>query len=56
MKGAEKVKNGKRPTRRQKEAIKAAGYDPDNWLVSQAPPGKLYIVSRSGKTTKVIPA
>ncbi|MDB4868275.1 MAG: hypothetical protein JWR03_2608 [Cohnella sp.] len=50
------MKNGKRPSIRQKEAIKSAGWDPDNWLVSKAPPGQLHIVSRSGKSKKVIPA
>lgn len=56
MKGAEKVKNGKRPTRRQKEAIRESGMDPDDWYVFKVEHDRLHIVHRSGKTKKVIPA
>lgn len=50
------MKNGKRPTRRQMIAIKSAGFDPDDWLVTKQPGNELHIVSRKGKSQMVIPA
>lgn len=54
--GGMTLKNGKRPTRRQMIAIKSAGFDPDDWLVTKQPGNELHIVSRKGKSQMVIPA
>lgn len=35
--------NGKRPTRRQKQLLKKAGLNYDNWLIEKAPPGELHL-------------
>lgn len=40
------MKNGKRPTRKQKNLIEAAGYKPENWLVVKDLGNTLHIVSR----------
>jgi len=48
------MKNGKRPTRRQKQLIKDAGWNPDGWLVVKNLPNELHIVSLSGKSKKII--
>ncbi len=50
------MKNGKRPTRKQKIAIRERGLNPDNWLVSKAPPGELHLVHRYTGTKRIIPA
>ncbi|MDT3426099.1 hypothetical protein J2Z22_001619 [Paenibacillus forsythiae] len=51
------MKQGKRPTRRQKDEIKAAGLNADNWLVERDIKGKtpeLIIIHRvSGNTRNV---
>jgi hypothetical protein len=47
---------GKNPTLKQKKAIKAAGWNPDNWLVVKNPPGELHLVHRYTGTKKIIPA
>ncbi|MBY9081037.1 hypothetical protein KIH86_23065 [Paenibacillus sp. HN-1] len=51
------MKQGKRPTRRQKHEIKAAGLNADNWLVERDVRGEkpeLIIIHRvSGKTRNV---
>ncbi|QCT03775.1 hypothetical protein E6C60_3064 [Paenibacillus algicola] len=48
------MKNGKNPTRRQKAAIKAAGFNPDNWLVFKSEASTLHIIHRNTGTTKII--
>ncbi|MNP84498.1 hypothetical protein D3C76_1838350 [compost metagenome] len=48
------MKQGKNPTRRQKIAIKDAGFDPDNWLVSKALDDRLELIHRYAGTTKII--
>ncbi|ARK32169.1 DUF6906 family protein [Halalkalibacter krulwichiae] len=48
------MKNGKRPTRKQKEAIKHSGLSPDKWLVSKADQDHLLLVHRETGTTKLI--
>ncbi|MBO2943619.1 hypothetical protein JJQ72_06455 [Paenibacillus sp. F411] len=48
------MKNGKNPTRRQKAAIKAAGFNPDNWLVFMKYGSELHIIHRNTGTTKII--
>jgi hypothetical protein len=49
-------KNGKRPTVRQQNAIRAAGLNPHEWLVSKNLPDVLHLIKRDGFTKKVIPA
>lgn len=48
------MKAGKRPTLRQKIAIKWAGLNPNNWLVFKNLPDELHIVHRQTGRTKVI--
>ena len=40
------MKNGKAPTREQKQILKAHGLVPDNWLVVKNLPDALEVVSR----------
>lgn len=49
------MKNGKRPTRREKTLIAGICSYPDNWLVSKRLPRSLYLVHRLTKSIKVIP-
>ncbi|WP_169456455.1 DUF6906 family protein [Paenibacillus pinihumi] len=49
------MKNGKRPTRRQKQLIKAAGWNPDNWFVVKHLPREMHLTHRYTGTAKVIP-
>ncbi len=46
---------GKRPTRRQKMAIKKCGLNPNNWLVTKNLPLELHLVHREIGTTRKIP-
>jgi len=50
------MKQGKRPTNRQKEAIEAAGLKASNWLVVKnlQHENELHIVNRSSNKTRVI--
>ncbi|MED4914341.1 translation machinery-associated protein 16 [Parageobacillus thermoglucosidasius] len=50
------MKNGKKPTKRQKEIIKQARLNPDNWLVVKNLPDELHIVHRETGRQRVIPA
>lgn len=48
------MKNGKKPTRRQKDEIKNAGLIPENWLVERDTTDKLVVINRfSGKVRDV---
>ena len=50
------MKNGKRPTKRQQEFVKAHGLIPGNWLVVKDTPDQMVLVHRhSEKTTRIIP-
>lgn len=49
------MKAGKRPTRRQKDAIQWAGLNPNNWLVFKNLPDEIHIVHRQTGTKRVIP-
>lgn len=49
------MKSGKRPSRRQKVIIKAAGLNPDNWLVVKNFHDELHIVHRVSTKIRVIP-
>jgi hypothetical protein len=50
------MKNGKKPTRRQKEAIRYVQLNPDNWLVVKSLPNELHIMHRETGSIRVIPA
>ncbi|WP_433943392.1 DUF6906 family protein [Paenibacillus sp. SN-8-1] len=44
------MKNGKKPTRRQKDEIRGSGLNSENWLVERDTPSELVIIHRfSGK-------
>lgn len=48
------MKQGKRPTRKQKIAIKKAGKNPDNWLVIKNLQTEIHLVHRNtGTLSKV---
>lgn len=48
------MKNGKRPTLRQKMLIKDAGFNPENWVVCKSTSDELHLVYRFTSTTKII--
>lgn len=48
------MKNGKRPTRKQKILIKQRGLNPENWLVMKNLPKEMHIVHRVTGKTKVL--
>lgn len=48
------LKQGKKPTNKQRELIKAAGLKADNWLVSKNLQHELHIVNRQSGNAKVI--
>lgn len=48
------MKNGKKPTLKQKMAIDAAGFNPRHWLVFKAESDRLHIVHRYVNQTKII--
>ncbi|WP_172455686.1 hypothetical protein [Paenibacillus sp. BIHB 4019] len=50
------MKNGKNPTRRQKQAIANVKLTPENWLVFKSEPHQLHIVHRVSGKPRVIPA
>jgi hypothetical protein len=50
------MKQGKRPTKKQKMALKAARLNPENWLVTKNVQGKLHIVHRETGRERIIPA
>jgi len=52
MKGEKLV--GRRPTRKEKELLKKHNLNPNNWLVSKNPPGRLHIVHRGTGNKRVI--
>ena len=48
------MKNGKNPTLAQKKALKVAGLNPENWLISKDTPEIMVIIHRiSGKSRTV---
>ncbi|HJV46613.1 MAG TPA: hypothetical protein VJ824_12940 [Bacillota bacterium] len=49
------MKNGKKPSRKQKEAIKFARLNPENWLITKALSDKLHLVHRESGRERVIP-
>lgn len=48
------MKNGKRPTRKQKDLIKAAGLDPTTWLIAKNTSEELLLVHRYCNQTKIV--
>lgn len=48
------MKNGKNPTRKQKEIIKKARLNPNNWLVVKSLDKRMYLVNRETKRQKLI--
>jgi phage repressor protein C with HTH and peptisase S24 domain len=55
-KGGQAMKSGRNPTRRQKEQIKAAGLNQNNWLVTKnlTHENELYLEHRDTGTKKII--
>ena len=49
-----KHKMPRRPTRKQKEKIVAAGHKPENWLVLEADNLSMTIVNKESRRKKVI--
>ncbi|WP_407649682.1 DUF6906 family protein [Thermaerobacillus caldiproteolyticus] len=50
------MKQGKRPTRREKELIEKYRLNPSNWLVSKRNGGMLTLVHRYTNSVRQIPA
>lgn len=48
------MKHGKRPTRRQKQAIAAADLNPAEWLVAKSLPRQLHIIHRDDGKIEII--
>jgi hypothetical protein len=48
------MKNGKAPTKKQKITIKAAGLNPENWLIYKKINDQFHLVHRETGTTKII--
>ncbi|MGH1133560.1 DUF6906 family protein [Bacillus mycoides] len=49
------MKNGKKPTKKEKIYIKSYHLDPENWLIFKKANNELHLVHRDTNTTKVIP-
>lgn len=51
------MRNGKKPTRKQKIRLGQAGLAPENWLVvRQRPDGTLIVLHKHTNTIRVVPA
>ncbi|MGC4378292.1 hypothetical protein WD019_15390 [Fictibacillus sp. Mic-4] len=50
------MKNGKRPTKRQKEHIKAMGLNPENWLIIKNLHNEMHLVHRETGSKRIVPA
>lgn len=48
------MKNGKRPTLKQKIVIRERGLNPKNWLVTKNANGELHLVHRETGTQRII--
>ncbi|MGG1637197.1 DUF6906 family protein [Paenibacillus sp. NRS-1760] len=48
------MKNGKRPTRRQKQAMESVKLNPSDWLVYKVEPHQIHVVNDS-QETQIIP-
>ncbi|MED2765800.1 hypothetical protein P4283_27870 [Bacillus thuringiensis] len=49
------MKNGKRPTKREKVHINSYNLNPDNWLIFKKVDGELHLVHRHTNSIRVIP-
>ncbi|HDR8084567.1 hypothetical protein [Bacillus thuringiensis] len=49
------MKNGKKPTKKEKIYIKSYNLNPDNWLIFKKVSNELHLVHRNTNKTKVIP-
>lgn len=49
------LKNGKKPTKKEKIYIKSYHLDPENWLIFKKANNELHLVHRDTNITKVIP-
>jgi hypothetical protein len=49
------VKHGRKPTLNQKILIKAAGLNPDNWLIVKNLSNELHIAHRHTDSERVVP-
>ncbi|MFI8707111.1 DUF6906 family protein [Bacillus sp. NPDC077411] len=49
------MKNGKKPTKREKIHIKSYNLNPDNWLIYKKVDGELHLVHRNTFVKRVIP-
>lgn len=51
------MRNGKKPTRKQKVRLGQVGLSPENWLViRQKPDGELIILHKHTNRVRVVPA
>ncbi|WP_020615781.1 DUF6906 family protein [Paenibacillus daejeonensis] len=50
------MKGGKKPTRRQKQALQYVNLNPANWLVCKVENERLHVQHRNTGTIKIIPA
>ena len=51
------MRNGKKPTRKQKIRLGRVGLSPENWLVvRQKPDGELILLHKHTNTIRVVPA
>ncbi|MFI8709840.1 DUF6906 family protein [Bacillus sp. NPDC077411] len=48
------MKNGKKPTKKQKMLIKLNNLNPDNWLIYKKVDGELHLVHRYTNATRII--
>ncbi|WP_438285279.1 DUF6906 family protein [Bacillus cereus] len=50
------MKNGKKPTKKEKIHIKSYNLNPDNWLIFKKIYGELHLVHRHMNSIRVIPS
>ncbi|WP_353053736.1 DUF6906 family protein [Bacillus thuringiensis] len=50
------MKNGKKPTKREKILIKSQNLNPENWLIYKKVEGELHLVHRHTNSIRVIPS
>ncbi|MGH0946371.1 DUF6906 family protein [Bacillus mycoides] len=50
------MKNGKRPTKREKVHINSYNLNPDNWLIFKKVDDELHLVHRHTNSIRVIPS
>ncbi|AUB61588.1 hypothetical protein CSW12_00195 [Bacillus cereus] len=48
------MKNGKRPTKREKIHINSYKLNPENWLIYKKADGQLHLIHRHTNSTRVI--